>query len=116
MSIRARLTLAMLLGLLLGVSLSVAHGVLAEREPPGSAALPWGDARLLAEVIQRVRDNYVDAVEDHKLMQNAIRGMVEALETPPASRSPADSRAWKSSTAAPMLGSGLKWRRARRAS
>ena len=51
--------------------------------PPGplaGAALPWDDARLLAEVIQRVRENYVDAVDDHKLMQNAIRGMVEALD------------------------------------
>ncbi len=30
--------------------------------------------------MQRVRENYVDAVDDHKLMQNAIRGMVESLD------------------------------------
>ena len=90
MSPRARLILALLLGLLLGVSLSVTERVLAERDPgaEGSAlpragsdrALPWADARLLAEVIQRVRDNYVDPIDDHKLMQNAIRGMVESLD------------------------------------
>ena len=39
------------------------------------------DARLFAEVLQRVRENYVDAVDDHKLMQAAIRGMVEALDS-----------------------------------
>jgi carboxyl-terminal processing protease len=91
MSSRVRLILALLLGLLLGVSLSVTQRVLAERVPgtavasmsrptPSDRALPWGDARLLAEVIQRVRENYVDPVDDHRLMQNAIRGMVEALD------------------------------------
>jgi carboxyl-terminal processing protease len=108
MSIRARLTLAMLLGLLLGVSLSVAHGVLAEREPPGSAALPWGDARLLAEVIQRVRDNYVDAVEDHKLMQNAIRGMVEALDDHSTFLSPDEFEDMKVSTSGAYAGIGVE--------
>ena len=108
MSIRARLTLAMLLGLLLGVSLSVADGVLAEREPPGSAALPWGDARLLAEVIQRVRDNYVDAVEDHKLMQNAIRGMVEALDDHSTFLSPDEFEDMKVSTSGAYAGIGVE--------
>lgn len=108
MSIRARLTLATLLGLLLGVSLSVAHGVLAEREPPGSAALPWGDARLLAEVIQRVRDNYVDAVEDHKLMQNAIRGMVEALDDHSTFLSPDEFEDMKVSTSGAYAGIGVE--------
>jgi len=30
--------------------------------------------------MQRVHDNYVDPVADHQLLQNAIRGMVEALD------------------------------------
>lgn len=91
MSSRVRLVLVLLLGLSLGVSLSVTERVLAERAPSTTVAtlsrntasdraLPWGDARLLAEVIQLVRDNYVDAVDDHRLMQNAIRGMVESLD------------------------------------
>jgi len=87
MSTRARLVLATLFGLALGLSLSLAGRVLAARDSTtspsrtvASAALPWDDARLLAEVIQRVRENYVDSVDDHKLMQNAIRGMVEALD------------------------------------
>jgi carboxyl-terminal processing protease len=98
----------MLLGLLLGVSLSVADGVLAEREPAGSAALPWGDARLLAEVIQRVRDNYVDAVEDHKLMQNAIRGMVEALDDHSTFLSPDEFEDMKVSTSGAYAGIGVE--------
>ena len=32
-------------------------------------------------MLQRVREDYVDAIDDHKLMQAAIRGMVEALDS-----------------------------------
>jgi carboxyl-terminal processing protease len=39
------------------------------------------DARLFAEVMQRVREDYVTPVDSHKLMMAAIRGMVESLDT-----------------------------------
>ena len=39
------------------------------------------DEPVSLDVLQRVRENYVDAVDDHKLMQAAIRGMVEALDS-----------------------------------
>jgi len=80
MSTRARLVLATLFGLALACRCRWPAGCLPRRDSTtspsrtvASAALPWDDARLLAEVIQRVRENYVDSVDDHKLMQNAIR-------------------------------------------
>jgi carboxyl-terminal processing protease len=88
---KARLLLVLLTGVLLGVLLSFGGGVLAERAPvlpaaasaagaaPGSV-LRWEDARLLAEVMQRVRENYVDRVDDHKLLQDALRGLVGGLD------------------------------------
>jgi len=42
--------------------------------------LPWQDAQVLAEVLERVHEDYVDPVDDHQLMQNAIRGMVAGLD------------------------------------
>jgi carboxyl-terminal processing protease len=87
MSKRYRPTSILLIGLLFGFSLSLADRVLADRrsppaaDPVAGAALPLQDARLFAEVLQRVRENYVDSVDDHKLMQAAIRGMVEALDS-----------------------------------
>jgi len=118
MSIRARLILATLLGLLVGVSLSFADRVLAERGPatvatltrpqPVPGALPWGDARLLAEVIQRVRDNYVDSVSDHKLMQSAIRGMVEALDDHSTFLTPDEFEDMKVSTSGSYAGIGVE--------
>ena len=87
MTMRNRPTSTLLVGLLLGVSLTVAGQVLADHKPAAalaasaSAGLPVDDARLFADVMQRVRENYVDATDDHKLMQAAIRGMVEALDS-----------------------------------
>ncbi len=85
---RARLLLVLLTGVLLGVLLSFGGGVLAERAPaaaPAAAAAPgtvlsWEDARLLAEVMRRVREHYVDRVEDRALLRNALRGLVGGLD------------------------------------
>lgn len=117
MSPRARLILALFVGLLLGLSLSVASRVVAERTPAetpspapsgGSAVLPWKDARLLAEVLQRVRDNYVDPVDDHQLMQSAIRGMVEALDDHSTFLTPDEFEDMKVSTSGTYAGIGVE--------
>ena len=42
--------------------------------------LPWADARLLADVLERVKHDYVNPVDDHQLLQAAIRGMVSSLD------------------------------------
>jgi carboxyl-terminal processing protease len=114
---RTQLILALVVGLVLGVSLSLASRVTAERTPayapaaaPGtaSAALPWKDARLLAEVMQRVRDNYVDPVEDHLLMRNAIRGMVESLDDHSTFLTPDEFDDMKVSTSGTYAGIGVE--------
>jgi carboxyl-terminal processing protease len=45
-----------------------------------AADLPAGDARLLAEVIGRIREDYVEGTDRHELMTKAIRGMVGELD------------------------------------
>ena len=42
--------------------------------------IPWQDARALAEVMDRVEREYVTPVDDHQLLQAAIRGMVSSLD------------------------------------
>ncbi len=71
--------LALLVGALLGFALAVSGGVQAERRPDHTG-LPKDDARLLIEVIERVKADYVDRVDDHELMQHAIRGMLSGLD------------------------------------
>ena len=72
--------LALLLGALLGFALAVSGGVQAERRPDRTD-LPPDDARLLVEVIERIKAEYVDRVDDHELMQHAIRGMLSGLDS-----------------------------------
>jgi len=79
MSHPRRTLLAVLLGCLLGVTLALATLTLAERSR-GVADLPSNDARLLAEVLERIGADYVDRKDDHDLMASAIRGMVEDLD------------------------------------
>jgi carboxyl-terminal processing protease len=69
----------MLSGMLLGFTVTVGSGVFAQKEQP-SETLPWDEARLLAEVLERVRLEYVDSVEDTQLIESAVRGMVTDLD------------------------------------
>jgi carboxyl-terminal processing protease len=81
MSLKVRTLLALAAGIAMGLSLSLSRGVLADKEATASdGTLPWEDARLLAEVLERVRQDYVENVDDHELMESAIRGMVSALD------------------------------------
>ena len=83
MQVRSRTMLALATGAVLGFSASLTGNVFADlRGGDGRAdtVLPWEDARLLAEVLERVKRDYVDGVDDHALMDNAIRGMVGALD------------------------------------
>ena len=66
-------------GLLFGAAISVATGVFAQKEVPAET-LPWDDARLLAEVLERVRQEYVEPVDDSELIESAVRGMVTDLD------------------------------------
>jgi len=67
-------------GVGIGLSLSFAHGVWADKPEPLGKDMPWQDARLLAEVLERVEREYVNPVDDHQLLQAAVRGMVSSLD------------------------------------
>ncbi len=80
MSLKTRGILVLVIGTILGVSLSVGGGLLAGRDKPQRQELAWDQARLLAEVMDRVRREYVEPIEDTELIENAIRGMVSDLD------------------------------------
>jgi carboxyl-terminal processing protease len=80
MSTKTRNFALLAVGILIGLSLGLGRGVLADKSPPLGQDLPWQDARLLAEVLERVEREYVDPVDDHQLLQAAIRGMVSSLD------------------------------------
>jgi carboxyl-terminal processing protease len=88
MSARSRTLIALTAGTFLGFCGAITGGVLADR--PNAlqhadaavphASLPWQEASLFAEVYARIKRDYVDEVDDHLLMEKAIRGMVAGLD------------------------------------
>ncbi len=80
MSLKIRAILVVVVGLVLGFSLSVGGGLIGGQEAPDREALAWEQARLFAEVLERVKQDYVEPVTDEALMENAIRGMVSGLD------------------------------------
>jgi carboxyl-terminal processing protease len=76
---KSRNVLLLAVGLGAGLALGLATGVLADKPAP-KADVPWQDARTLADVLERVKRDYVNPVDDHQLLQAAIRGMVSSLD------------------------------------
>ena len=68
----------LLLGLLLGLGFTVGQGALADRA--GSQKVPLDDIRNFVEILERVKQEYVEPVDESTLLQNAIRGMLAGLD------------------------------------
>jgi carboxyl-terminal processing protease len=87
MSIKDSLRFATVLavGALIGLTFSIAPTVKAERtvaEPPASSptSAPWLESQLLAEVMERIRTEYVEELSEEELIEAAIRGLVTDLD------------------------------------
>ena len=50
------------------------------RVPAAATGLPWEDVRLLVDVMQLVKDEYVEPVDDKTLIHGAIRGLLGNLD------------------------------------
>ncbi len=77
-----RNTLILGLGLILGVMLAIGQGVWAERDNSRQASqtIPLEDIRSLSEVFGKVKQHYVEEIEDKELLENAIRGLLSGLD------------------------------------
>jgi carboxyl-terminal processing protease len=80
MSAKRQNALLVLVGLLTGLSLSIGHGVFAEREAETAASLPVEELRTFSDVFGRIKNDYVEDVEDKALLENAVRGMLSGLD------------------------------------
>lgn len=70
----------MAIGLVAGIMLAIGTGVWADKTPPNYNGLPLDDIRNLSEVFGKIKENYVEEVEDKTLLENAIRGMLSGLD------------------------------------
>jgi carboxyl-terminal processing protease len=80
MSLKIRAILVVVIGIVMGLSLSVGGGLLGSDSPVSKEELAWEQAQLFAEVLERVKRDYVEPVDDAVLLESAIRGMVGDLD------------------------------------
>jgi carboxyl-terminal processing protease len=64
-------------GTLLGLSLAIGHSVYALKD---NDQIPFEDLQAFTEVFSRVKSDYVEPVDDKKLIEDAIRGMLSGLD------------------------------------
>jgi len=108
MSLKTRVILVLVIGTIMGLSLSLGGGVLAKRDKPGSAELSWEQTRLMAEVMERVRRDFVEPIDDRELMDSAIRGMVSGLDRHSEFLDAEEYRNIRNSTSGKYSGVGLE--------
>src|SRR5512135_1313600 len=65
------------LGAILGVALTLNYSAIAERQPE---PLPIDDLRAFTEVFAKIKSDYVEPVDDKKLINEAINGMLSGLD------------------------------------
>jgi carboxyl-terminal processing protease len=80
MSLKTRAILVVVIGIVMGLSLSIGGGLLDNGSSASKEELAWEQAQLFAEVLERVKRDYVEPVDDAALLESAIRGMVGDLD------------------------------------
>lgn len=83
MSRKYQSIVVLLAGLFVSVALTLTSGVQADRYDVEDETdeMPVEQARLFAEVLHKVRSDYIDEVPYEELIEMAIRGMVAGLDT-----------------------------------
>ncbi len=68
------------IGVLCGVLLSLNFSAIAQRDSSSRLPLPVDELRNFAEVFGAIKSNYVEPVEDRRLINEAITGMLTGLD------------------------------------
>ena len=92
-------------GTALGVLLSVGQGVLAEKD---GGALPLEDLRTFTEIFAKIKNDYVEPIEDRTLLENAIKGMLAGLDPHSAYLVPDDYKDLQTGTSGEFGGLGIE--------
>ncbi len=80
MSLKTRVILVLVIGTVMGLGLSYSGGLVVDKPQPGNDDATLEQARLFAEVMERVKREYVEPIDESELLESAIRGMVGDLD------------------------------------
>ncbi|MDT0619562.1 S41 family peptidase [Salinisphaera sp. P385] len=96
-------------GVIVGVLLALGQGVFATSEnAKADNAVPLEDLRSFVEILNRVKQGYVEEVSDEDLLNNAIRGMLDGLDPHSAYLSPEEFKEINISTSGEFGGLGIE--------
>ncbi|MEX0622952.1 S41 family peptidase [Saccharospirillum sp.] len=97
--------LSAITALVIGVSIGIASSVHAERV---ETRLPVDDVRMFSQVLERIKQAYVEDVEDSELIENAIEGMLSGLDPHSDYLTPEDFKDLRESTRGEFGGLGIE--------
>ncbi len=80
MSHRFGTSLALAAGILIGVGITLADGVFANKDATEGEALPLKDLQVFVEILNRIKSDYVEPINDKDLLEHAVRGMLTGLD------------------------------------
>ena len=106
MKAHTRSILYLLLGGVLGMTLAVGQGVLAERND--GRTLPLEDLRAFSKAFADIKKHYVEQIDDKTLLENAIRGMLSGLDPHSAYLLPDDYQELQAGTSGEFGGLGIE--------
>ena len=113
---KTRSSLLIALGVVIGLIVSVGQGGWAERSDRNSNGddavaahgLPLEELRAFVEILNRVKQGYVEDVSDQQLLENAIRGMLDGLDPHSAYLNKAEFKEISISTSGKFGGLGIE--------
>jgi carboxyl-terminal processing protease len=92
----------------MGFGLSYGGGQLGNEKPLSKQELAWEQAQLFAEVLDRVKREYVEPIGDAELLESAIRGMVGDLDPHSEYLDASEYRDIRTSTTGSYTGVGIE--------
>jgi carboxyl-terminal processing protease len=108
MSLKTRAILVVVIGVVMGLSLSLGGGLVSVKPTPDEDQLAWEQARLFAEVMELVKQDYVEPIDDAELLESAVRGMVSGLDPHSAYLDAEEYRDIRISTTGSYTGVGVE--------
>lgn len=99
----------LLVGLAIGAFIAVGGGVLANREEANiTEVIPFGELKVFTEVFQRIKNDYVEEVDDKTLLEHAIQGMLSGLDPHSSYLKPEDYEELQVGTSGEFGGLGIE--------
>lgn len=96
--------LAATTALVIGIAVGVTSGVQADNE----TKLPIDEVRMLSQVLERIKQSYVEEVTDEQLLESAIEGMLSGLDPHSDYLTPQDFSDLRESTSGEFGGLGIE--------